>query len=439
MNGKIPNKLKAANLRFQNAYPGDRSERQPVHVVYGGAHLFRADTPRKLASIALRSLREYAPTAEALARCLGWSAEKSHVLYPKIIAKLEREAIEDYRIDFEDGYGIRSDEEEDRHAREAAVALAQSFRQGALPPFIGIRVKSFTNEFYARSSRTLQLFLDSLLKETHRKLPENFVITLPKVCLVEQVDAMHASLSKLEAKHRLKRSSLRLEIMVEAPQSLFDPEGSVLLPDLVDAAKGRCRGVHFGTYDYTAACDVTAPYQTMDHPAAQFAKHVMQASLACRGLMLSDGATTVMPIGPHRTEKDAKLTPQQTTENVATVHSAWRMSYDNVRMSLAEGFYQGWDLHPAQVPMRYAAIYSFFDEGMDATSARLRNFIEKAAQATRVGDAFDDAATGQGLLNFFLRAVSCGAIGEAEACERSGLSTSEIRSRSFLTILKDRS
>ena len=92
------------------------------------------------------------------------------------------------------------------------------------------------------------------------------------------------------------------------------------------------------------------------------------------------------------------------------MHRAWRLHADDVRHSLVNGFYQGWDLHPAQLPTRYAAVYAFFLEGLDAASERLRNFVDKAAQATLVGDVFDDAATGQGLLNFFLRGINCGAI-----------------------------
>ena len=62
-----------------------------------------------------------------------------------------------------------------------------------------------------------------------------------------------------------------------------------------------------------------------------------------------------------------------------------------------------WDLHPAQLPSRYAAVYAFYLSALDAATRRLRAFIDKAAQATLVGDVFDDAATGQGLLNFFVR------------------------------------
>jgi len=120
------------------------------------------------------------------------------------------------------------------------------------------------------------------------------------------------------------------------------------------------------------------------------------------------------------------------------VHHAWKLAYDNVRRSLQNGFYQGWDLHPAQLVSRYAALYSFFLDGVEAVGARLKNFVGKAAQATLVGDVFDDAATGQGLLNFFLRGLNSGAITEDEALALTGLSAEELRSRSFVKIMRNR-
>ena len=60
--------LKIANLEFQQQYPGDRPERQPVHTLYGGADLFRADTCVKMGEVALRGLQQYAPDFVALAR-----------------------------------------------------------------------------------------------------------------------------------------------------------------------------------------------------------------------------------------------------------------------------------------------------------------------------------------------------------------------------------
>jgi hypothetical protein len=208
--------------------------------------------------------------------------------------------------------------------------------------------------------------------------------------------------------------------MIETTQCLLGPDGRSMLPLLLDAAKGRLTGAHFGTYDYTAGNEITAAFQRMRHPACDLAKHMMKLAFAGTGLWLSDGATNVMPVGAR-----------------SVVHAAWRLHADDVRHSLVNGFYQGWDLHPAQLPSRYAAVYGFFLEGLPAATERLSNFVSKAAQATLVGDVFDDAATGQGLLNFFLRGLACGAITEEEALA-TGLTLDELRGRSFVKILRGR-
>jgi hypothetical protein len=229
-----------------------------------------------------------------------------------------------------------------------------------------------------------------------------------------------------------------MEMMIETTQSIINSEGRVNLPLLLQAARGRCVAAHFGTYDYTASCSITAAHQHMMHPACDFAKHMMQVSYAGTGIWLSDGATNIMPVSPHRATEGAPLTQDQIDENRAVVHRAWKLHYDHIQHSLVGGFYQGWDLHPAQLPTRYAAVYSFFLESLDAASERLRNFVEKAAKATLVGDVFDDAATGQGLLNYFLRAINCGALTEDEAMKLSSLTHDELRSGSFVKILKNR-
>src|SRR6185369_1659991 len=221
--------------------------------------------------------------------------------------------------------------------------------------------------------------------------------------------------------------------------SIINHHGQINLPLLLAAGEGRCVAAHFGTYDYTAGCNITAAHQHMLHPACDFAKSMMQVSFAGTGIWLSDGATNIMPVAPHRfTEGGAPLTPEQIEENREVVHRAWKLHFDHIQHSLTNAFYQGWDLHPAQLPTRYAAVYAFFLESLEAASERLKNFVEKAAKATLVGDVFDDAATGQGLLNYFLRAVNCGAISETEAVSLSGLTLAELRSASFVKILNSK-
>ena len=430
-------RLHAANSAFTAAYPGDSGDRQAVHTVYGGAHLFKADTAQKMGAVALRSVQEYFPDGATLGEVLGIPQSIAATVYARVLEKLQREPVEDFRIDFEDGYGNRADAEEDGHAMASAEEVAKGLTAASLPPFIGIRIKTFTEELRDRSIRTLDHFVTTLAQKSGGRLPSHFVVTLPKVVIPEQVSTLAELLTILESKNQLPKGSLKLEIMVETTQSIVGQNGQLMLPALVRAAAGRCVGAHFGTYDYTAGYNITAEYQSMAHPACDFAKHMMKVALTGTGVMLSDGATNVMPVPRHRAASGTTLTPAQIAENRATVHAASKLHFDQAHHSLVNGFYQGWDLHPAQLPTRYAAVYSFFLQGLDAASARLKNFIEKAAQATLVGDVFDDAATGQGLLNFFLRGMSCGALTNDEALQ-TGLTLAEFHSRSFVKILAGR-
>ncbi len=435
----IHSQLSDADGRYKARFGGDSGDRQPVHTVYGGAHLFSAGLAEKLGQLARRGLDAYAPSAAAFGKALELtdSDELIERVHTRVLEKLAREPVEDFRIDFEDGYGNRPDEEEDAHAAEAAGQVAAGMKAKSLPPFIGIRIKPLNEELRRRSLRTLDIFVTELVARAG-SIPPGFVITLPKITSETQVVALARVLSLLEDKLQLAPKTLRMEIMVELTQTLMAPDGSCPLPLLLDAADGRLRGAHFGTYDYTASCDITAAHQHMMHPVCDDAKLRMKLAYASTGVWLSDGATNIMPVGPHKAPKGSSLTDAQQAENADVVHSAWRLHYRHTMHSLVGGFYQGWDLHPAQLPIRYAAMYAFFLEGLEPASARLKNFVQKAAQATLVGDVFDDAATGQGLLNFFLRAISCGAITEADACERSGLTRDELNTRSFVKILESR-
>jgi len=459
--------LKLANRAFNASYPGPSPHRQPVHTVYGGAHLFRWDTSVRLGQAARQTFASYGSDPLRFAHGIGLvggagserntaglqarfeqdaealrreqpAAWLAFAVHERVTQKLEREPVEDYRIDFEDGFGARSDAEEDAAAEAAAREVARGMAERSLPPFIGIRIKCFNEEWTRRSARTLELFLGTLLAETGGTLPEQFLITLPKVTLPEQPRALVRLLELLEHRHQLPPGRLPLEIMVELTQAVLGPDGRSPLPELLRACQGRCFGAHLGTYDFTASCDITAAYQAMRHPLCDLAKGMMVLAYAGTGIFLSDGATNVMPIAPHRASPDGEpLSEAQVAENDAAMYSAWRLYQGNVRHSLEGAFYQGWDLHPAQLPVRYAATYAFFLEGLAPAAERLRNFIQKAAQATLVGDVFDDAATGQGLLNYFVRAFHCGAITERELGE-TGLTLDEFRLRSFTKILDGR-
>ncbi len=467
---EISKLLTSSNAEFNTRYPGETGRRQPVHTVYGGAHLFKSDSAMRLGKVAERALTENAPDFVVFARAIGLplshdlpdvldyatglkhrleadadavreenkAAWLAHTIYTRVQERLKREPVEDFRIDFEDGYGNRPDAEEDGHAESAAQEVVKGMKAGTLPPLIGIRIKPFNEELRARSCRTLDIFVSTLLGEASGKLPDNFVVTLPKITTPEQVAVLADIFDLLERQTGLAEGSLKMEMMIETTQSIINSEGRINLPLLLQAARGRCVAAHFGTYDYTASCSITAAHQHMMHPSCDFAKHMMQVSFAGTGIWLSDGATNIMPVSPHRATEGAPLTQDQIDENRAIVHRAWKLHYDHIQHSLVGGFYQGWDLHPAQLPTRYAAVYAFFLESLDAASERLRNFVEKAAKATLVGDVFDDAATGQGLLNYFLRAINCGAVTEEEAMQLTTLTHDELVSASFVKILKNR-
>lgn len=430
---KITASLSSANADYARLNPGESPARQPVHTVYGGAHLFKANTAARIGELSLASLKANAPDAATFAQALGIGKELAPTVYQRVEEKLKREALEDFRIDFEDGYGVRPDAEEDATAVAAAKETALGLKQKSLPPYIGIRIKTLSEELKTRSLRTTDLYLTTLLGETGGQLPDHFVVTLPKITHPAHVTALVNTFEALERAHQLNPGTLKMEFMVETPQSVFDSEGKCALPEMVALAKGRCVAAHFGTYDYTASLNITADHQVMDHPSCDFARHVMKVNLASTGIWLSDGATNVMPVGVHKNPANAK----EEAENRASVHAAWRLSFAHIQHSLRHAYYQGWDLHPAQLPVRYAALYTFFLQGLKPASVRLKNFIEQAAKATLVGDIFDDAATGQGLLNYFLRALNCGAITEQEVSV-TGLTSEEIRLRSFKKILEGR-
>ncbi|HEY6063230.1 MAG TPA: phosphoenolpyruvate kinase, partial [Chitinophagaceae bacterium] len=236
--------LRTANLRFQQTYPGDKPDRQAVHTVYGGANLFKADTCVKMGDIALKNLQTYSPDFITLANVLNMEGCKelpddekkkaklikkldkmskaerkqhpawlSYTVYNKIIRKLQTEAVEDFRIDFEDGFGNRPDAEEDATAINAANELAEGMKNKTISPFIGIRIKPFTEDLKSRGVRTLDIFLTALLQKSGGKLPDNFIVMLPKVTIPEQVITLIRLFEIIEKKNNLAPGTLKMETM----------------------------------------------------------------------------------------------------------------------------------------------------------------------------------------------------------------------------------
>ncbi|MFE6611245.1 DUF6986 family protein [Amycolatopsis sp. NPDC057786] len=366
-------RLAKADARVAAKYPGEPPGRQPVHTVYVPASQYKT---RLVADWGKQALRVFGEHADQL----GLDAD----IADRVRTKLLTEPIEDLRIDFEDGLGRPGDDEEDAIALAAGRTLAVT----GGTPFVGIRFKSFEQATRRRGIRTLDLFLAGLLESG--PLPEGFVVTLPKVTAVEQVEVAADVLERLEAAYGLPEGALRFEVQIETAQSIVDIDGTVAVPRIIEAARGRCSGLHYGTYDYSAGLGISAEYQSMEHPAADFAKQLMQVSAAGTGVRLSDGSTNKLPVG------DAIL-------------PAWREHLRLVRRSLERGFYQGWDLHPHQLPTRFAATYAFFREGFPAALGRLRDYADQTGRGV-----LDEPATAQALASFLVRGLDCGAVDVGE-------------------------
>ncbi|MGM9473318.1 DUF6986 family protein [Pseudarthrobacter sp. YS3] len=390
----IDAQLAATDRLLDRNYPGDDGSRQPVHTVYVPADRFTPSLASGWGSQALAAAEAHGGL-ERLGILLGQDAGLAGEVAARVQAKLETEPIEDLRLDFEDGYGDRGDDAEDAAAVGAAAAVAAAVAAGSAPPFIGIRFKCFEAATRARGLRTLDLFISGLASAG--ELPAGLILTLPKVTTVAQVQAMEYAVSRLEEVHGLPAGRLRFEVQVETPQLILGPDGTSPVAQLPHAVPGRISGLHYGTYDYSASLQISAEYQSMEHPVADFAKEVMQLAVAGTGIRLSDGSTNIIPVG----------------ENVA---SAWQLHGRLVRRSLERGYYQGWDLHPAQLPSRFAATYAFYRQGLPAAAARLHNYAGRTD-----GGVMDEPATARALAAFVLRGVQCGAVGAEEVQALAGV------------------
>ncbi|QIQ06225.1 DUF6986 family protein [Streptomyces liangshanensis] len=398
----IAARLAPVDADLARRYPGDPGTRQPVHTVYVPADAFAADTVRSWGDQALAALDEHAPDAATLAAVLGLPGELAGPVHERVRAKLEREPVEDLRIDFEDGYGPRPDAEEDAHAARAARLVHAAYADGTAAPYMGIRMKCLEEAVRDRGIRTLDVFLSGLMEAGG--LPDGLVLTLPKVTYPEQIEAMVRLAEAFETARGLTPGRLGFEIQIETSQSILAADGTATVARMIHAAGGRATGLHYGTFDYSACVGVSAAYQSSDHPAADHAKAVMQVAAAGTGVRVCDGSTNVLPVGP---------TPQ--------VHDAWRLHYGLTRRALARAYHQGWDMHPAQLPTRYAAVYAFYREGLEAAAARLVAYVARAG-----GDVLDEPATARALSGYLLRGLDCGAVDDDEVTRLTGLGRADL-------------
>jgi citrate lyase beta subunit len=397
LTAELDQRLVGADAALAGQFPGERASRQPVHTVYVPADRYDTDLVPRWGQEAVQALDEHGGSAADFAATLGLPTTLAEEVVSRVRSKLEREPIEDLRIDFEDGYGPRPDPEEDQAVDASAKGLRESVASGAAAPFHGIRFKSFEAPTRARGVRTLARFLEGVADGG--ALPEGFVVTLPKVTSVEQVEAMVHACEQIESGLGLRSGAMGFEIQVETPQAIVGPDGSALVARMVHASAGRCTALHYGTYDYSASCGIAAAYQSMEHPAADHAKAVMQVAAAGTGVRLSDGSTNILPVGDSE-----------------RVRAGWALHARLVRRSLERGYYQGWDMHPAQLPSRYAATYAFYREGLPAAAERLRNYVGRVDSGV-----MDEPATARALADFVVRGLDCGAVDDAEVESLTGI------------------
>lgn len=386
-------RVEAARAAHGRRHPGEPAERQPVHTVYVPADRFTADTPADLGAEALRLLTAHVPDGAATAAAFGVEPSLGDTVLQRVAAKLSREPVEDVRIDFEDGYGVRDDEEEDAHVAHAVEEVARAYETRRLPYYWGLRIRSFADGGHERGMRTLDGFLTGLA-ERLGKLPGGFVVTFPKIITPEHVKIFTEFLSRFEDEIGLPENMLRFEVQIETPESV------IALADIVHAAGGRLSGAHFGVYDYTAALGLPPSEQRLDHPACDHARHVMQVTLAGTGVRLSDGSTNIVPA----------------SDETAEVHRVWLGHAALVRHSLAHGYNQGWDLHAAHLASRFATVYAFHLSGLDEAIDRVRAWNDDGGAADGV---LDEPATIKALTARLRRAVDCGAI-DADAVRLPG-------------------
>ncbi|GAB3141595.1 DUF6986 family protein [Microbispora hainanensis] len=362
-------------------FPAREPAWQPVHTVYVPADRVTAEIVQQWGHAATDLLHRLLFTPAELAALFDLDLDLAQPVHDRVRRKLHAEPIEDLRIDFEDGYGVRSPEEEDRHAESAAAAVAAMHEAGTLPRRWGLRVKSFADGDPVRSVRTLDGFLTEVVRRAGR-LPDGFTVTFPKVLMEDYLHQFARCLEALERGLRLPSGTLRFEMQVEAPQTVLMLQRSA---DLVPSLCGRLAAAHFGVFDYTAALGLPPDEQRLDHPACDHARHVMQTTLSGTGVELSDGSLAAAPA----------------SDAAADVHALLRRHSALVSHSLRHGFYQGWDMDPSHLVSRFTTVYAFHLTCYEKYAERVRAWQERRAAS---GGLLDEPATIRTLIAALARA-----------------------------------
>ncbi|MEV6768317.1 aldolase/citrate lyase family protein [Nocardia sp. NPDC051030] len=365
----IESRLNAVDSELARNYPGDRAG-QPIHTAYISAAEATADLPHEWGAAAAELAELHGDLLTGLA---------GSEVFDLALNTLRQRPIQDLRLDFEDGYGTRGDEVEDRDATHAGEVLAK------LPAEVisrGIRMKGLTTAEWPRAVRTLERVLEGA-----GGVPAGFVFTIPKIRAAEQADIAVLLCEAIESAHGLAAGSLKFELQIESPQAVIAADGTATVAQAIHRSAGRCTGLHYGTYDYSAACGISPQFQSLEHPVADHAKAVMQAAAAQTGVWVCDGSTQVLPIGTD-----------------VEVRTALDRHFRLVSRSLERGYYQGWDMGAGHLATRWLATFAFYRGALGAAAPRIGRYLDRQGSAV-----VDEPATAQALATVVLRGLACGA------------------------------
>lgn len=372
--GDIEGRLRSVDSELAQRYPGDRAG-QPIHTVYVSAADATPELPKEWGANAIELAGKHSDVLTELV---------SEEALTRTLNALRWRPVQDLRLDFEDGYGTRGDEVEDRDALHAGAVLA------ALPAEVvsrGIRMKGLTTLEWERAVRTLEKVLEGA-----SGVPDGFVFTIPKIRSADQAEAAVLLCQAIESAHGLPEGALKFELQIESPQAVIAADGTATVAQAIHRSAGRCTGLHYGTYDYSAACGIAPQFQSLEHPVADHAKAVMQAAAAQTGVWVCDGSTQVLPIGTD-----------------AEVRTALARHYRLVTRSLERGYYQGWDMGAGHLATRWLATFAFYRTALGVAAPRIGRYLDRQG-----GAVVDEPATAQALATVVLRGLDCGAFGPDE-------------------------
>ncbi len=408
---------------LSGSVPINTGSLNPLHTLYGGAHLFQRDSFERLGSMMDYYQRTYLPNPHSIMLLLELAGREVGALnaeqiinetFQLLLQKIATNPVEDFRIDFEDGFGYHTDEEENAVAQFSAIEAAFIFTESKLPSRFGIRIKSLFGSTCARAMDTLDIFLSTFLDSSGGKLPKGFVVTLPKITCTAEVELLCETLAEFEFRAGLKLNTIRIELMIEEPSIISDTRGNSQIQSLLKAGTPRIIGLHIGIYDYLSALGIPAGFQIYTHPLANTLRQEIVISTNTDPISIVDGVTNTLPVEVFR-GKD--LSSNQKDENKATVFRGWSEHIFNVNESLRYGIFQGWDIHPAQCIARYIAVYLHLIESRDSTINRMKKFISNSTKPTQSKGVFDDAATIRGLLVYLKIAAKNSIVTDANLAE----------------------